>query len=225
MLLLLLAPVWTGCASNQALRASLADRDDLIHNLRAENQAIKERIQDVTYDRDLLQQALSDQAVQGGSTPIAASMERDLPVDRGPAIDTTGFADLGISMDRMGDAIVFRIPSSTTFASGSASLSHDGEAALNLVIPQLKNALGDGALVYVEGHTDSEQIKRSKFTTNRDLSYSRARAVHDYLVERGRIEDARFVVVAHGPHAPLDTNETAQGRARNRRVEIVVRKP
>ncbi|HPF13490.1 MAG: OmpA family protein [Planctomycetes bacterium] len=225
VLLAAFGPALTGCASNQALRASLQDRDALIRDLRAENQAVKERIQAVTYDRDQLQVALNDRALDPIPLPAEASADRAPGAKASdPKIDTTGFEGMGISLERYGDTVVFGIPASATFASGSATLSHEGEAALNAVITQLKTAFPATSTFYIEGHTDSERIKRSKFSSNRDLSYHRARAVHEYLVTNGRIDDARFVVVAYGPHKPKDTNDTAEGRAHNRRVEIVVRK-
>lgn len=227
LLLLAGSPLLPSCASNQALRASLADRDQLIRDLRAENQATQQRLKLVTHDRDELRTTLTNQAMEVPPAPIEASADTRRPTpdpaDYGPVIDTAGLDVHGISLERQGDSVIFGIPASATFASGSATLSMEGEKALDAVIPQLKTAFPDGARFFIEGHTDSERIKRSKFASNRDLSYHRARAVHEYLVTRGQIEDKRFVVVAHGPHHPRDTNDSKEGRSNNRRVEIVVR--
>ncbi len=227
LLLLAGGPLLPSCASNQALRASLADRDQLIRDLRAENQSTQQRLKKVTYDRDQLQTTLSQQALEIPVEPVEASLDTRRPAPApevyGPEIDTAGLDAYGISLDRQGDSVIFGIPASATFASGSATLSMEGEKALDAVIPQLKTAFPDGARFFIEGHTDSERIKRSKFASNRDLSYHRARAVHEYLVTRGQIEDRRFVVVAYGPHRPLDSNDSKEGRSNNRRVEIVVR--
>ena len=219
-----LGPLMTGCASNQALRASLSDRDDLIRSLRAEKQAIQDRIQSITYDRDQLQMTLNGRALEVNPVRTQdASFRDNMPDVEGPKVDAEKLTSVGVTYSRTGDTSVFQIPSSATFASGSATLSSNGEKALREVIQQLKQNF-PASDYFIEGHTDSEPIRRSRFTTNRDLSYHRSRAVHDFLVEQGEVDDSRCVIVAHGPHRPIDVNATPEGRAHNRRVEIVVRK-
>lgn len=213
------SPLFTGCASSQALRASLADRNDLIRDLKGENHAIRERLQLVTYDRDQLELTLSERAIVPEMETMEASMGSAPP----PELNDSGLAAVGVELERRGDSVVFTIPSAITFGSGSATLSSAGEQALGAVAKRLKGDFAAGVLFFVEGHTDNERIRRSKFRSNRELSGARARAVHTYLVTHGHIDDKRFVVVSHGPHQPIDTNATSKGRAHNRRVEIVVR--
>ncbi|MCA9001814.1 MAG: OmpA family protein, partial [Planctomycetes bacterium] len=224
-MLALVSPLFTGCASSQALRASLADRNALIRDLQNENSAIRERLQLVTYDRDQLELTLSERAIVPEVEPLEASSPTDMGGAPFPALNDSGLSDVGVELERRGDSVVFTIPSAITFGSGSATLSSEGEAALNAVAKRLKADFDDKVLFFVEGHTDSERIRRSKFRSNRELAGARARAVHEHLVTQGHIEDQRFVVVSHGPHRPIDTNATAEGRARNRRVEIIVRNP
>ena len=69
----------------------------------------------------------------------------------------------------------------------------------------------------VEGHTDNTGSE----ATNRALSLGRANSVRDYLLQQG-VETARISVVGLGPDQPVADNSTNQGRARNRRVEIVL---
>ena len=71
--------------------------------------------------------------------------------------------------------------------------------------------------VTVEGHTDS----RGKYKYNVKLSQDRAESVMKYLIKRGVAAD-RLNAIGYGPDRPIDTNDTADGRARNRRVEFVV---
>ncbi len=213
------SPLFTGCATSQALRASLADRNDLIRDLKNENSAIRERLQLVTYDRDQLEMTLAERAIVPEMETMEASMGSAPP----PELNNSGLEAVGVELERRGDSVVFTIPSAITFGSGSATLSSAGEQALSAVAKRLKADFAGDVLFFVEGHTDSQRIRRSKFRSNRELSGARARSVHSYLVTHGRIDDKRFVVVSHGPHQPLDTNSTAEGQARNRRVEIVVR--
>jgi outer membrane protein OmpA-like peptidoglycan-associated protein len=70
-------------------------------------------------------------------------------------------------------------------------------------------------LVQIEGHTDST----GSAETNRKLSNDRANSVRDFLVSKG-VEAARLRAVGFGPDRPVDTNETAEGREKNRRVEF-----
>ena len=76
----------------------------------------------------------------------------------------------------------------------------------------------------IEGHTDSDPITKSKFTSNRDLSVQRAMAVLTYMVEDCGIKDDQCIVAGHGQYDPLAPNDTTNDKAKNRRVEIVVHK-
>lgn len=71
--------------------------------------------------------------------------------------------------------------------------------------------------VTVEGHTDS----RGKYKYNVKLSQDRADSVMNYLINRG-VDASRLNAIGYGPDRPIDTNDTKEGRARNRRVEFVV---
>jgi OOP family OmpA-OmpF porin len=73
--------------------------------------------------------------------------------------------------------------------------------------------------VTVEGHTDSV----GDDPTNQRLSEARARAVGDALASRLRLDAARLTTVGHGETRPVASNDTEAGRARNRRVDIIVR--
>jgi chemotaxis protein MotB len=117
--------------------------------------------------------------------------------------------------------MVISIPSSITFASGQATLSKEGQKALQNVASTLKKEY-PGAKYGIEGHTDSDPIKKSKFTSNRDLSIARAMAVLTYLVEECKIPDESCIVAGHGQYDPIGSNKSDSDKAKNRRVEIVV---
>lgn len=74
----------------------------------------------------------------------------------------------------------------------------------------------------VEGFTDDVPIETERFPSNWELSAARAVAVIRLLAEKG-VEPSRMVAVGYGPHRPAASNDTAEGRARNRRVIIVIR--
>ncbi|AGW13734.1 putative OmpA/MotB domain-containing protein [Megalodesulfovibrio gigas DSM 1382 = ATCC 19364] len=103
-----------------------------------------------------------------------------------------------------------------------------GKAVLqDAVKPQVAKALAallqnQGARVSVEGHTDDSPLSgpaKDQYGDNINLSYHRAKAVADALVEGG-LPPAAVVVAAHGASRPSHPNDTLEGRSRNRRVEI-----
>jgi type VI secretion system protein ImpK len=75
--------------------------------------------------------------------------------------------------------------------------------------------------VVVVGYTDSQPIYTPQFPSNEVLSQKRAQSVVDYLAAQG-VDKTRLQAIGKGDSDPVDDNQTAQGRARNRRVEILV---
>ena len=84
------------------------------------------------------------------------------------------------------------------------------------VILELPNA------VRTEGYTDSVPIHNSRFRSNWDLSAARSIAVLDLLADRFGVPRSRMAIAGYADNAPVDTNETAEGRAHNRRVDVVL---
>ncbi len=213
---LLAVPLLSGCASEQALRMSLSDRDREIQDLHLERTRIQEELVTTRNDREGLRRALQD-AVDSLAEPPQAVEAAVTVVPRFPDLDAAG-----ITYGRRGDHIVFSVPSAVTFGAGKAELTSAGKEALLLLGRRLTSEFNGAASFYVEGHTDSDPISKSKFESNRHLSLRRAMAVHGFLVTEGLIQDERFVLVGHGPYRPLAANDSDANKALNRRVEIVV---
>ncbi len=76
--------------------------------------------------------------------------------------------------------------------------------------------------IQVEGHTDSIPIHNDRFKSNWELSSARAIAMLDLFRDRFNLPEGRFAVVGRADTAPVDTNDTPEGRMRNRRVDIVI---
>jgi outer membrane protein OmpA-like peptidoglycan-associated protein len=113
--------------------------------------------------------------------------------------------------------LVITLSGSVLFTSGKADLLPSAQAKLNEVADALTQQDPESTIV-VEGHTDSQGTAAS----NQDLSQRRAQAVRDYLVSRGIAAD-RVKSDGFGPTRPIADNASAEGRANNRRVEIVVK--
>ncbi|HEY6077852.1 MAG TPA: phosphate ABC transporter substrate-binding/OmpA family protein [Polyangiaceae bacterium] len=112
-------------------------------------------------------------------------------------------------------AALFTKPISITFASGSDDLSAEAIALINQqVLPQLQ--IAGGMYARVEGNTDSI----GEFASNQNLSERRAGAIVSYLVSRG-IPAERLVARGNGPAAPVASNKTPEGRALNRRTDVL----
>jgi len=111
---------------------------------------------------------------------------------------------------------VITLSGSVLFASNKYELLPAAQAKLGQVAEALLANDPDSTFV-VEGHTDSQ----GKAALNQTLSENRARAVRDYLVEHGVAAD-RITSTGLGPSRPVAENSSAEGRANNRRVEIVI---
>ena len=105
------------------------------------------------------------------------------------------------------------------FASGSAVVNPKGRQALGTLAGVL-NANPD-INVLIEGHTDSVPI-RGRFADNWELSTARANAIVRILTETYKVEPTRVTASGRSKYDPVDTNVTAQGRAKNRRTEIIL---
>ena len=106
-----------------------------------------------------------------------------------------------------------------TFAPGSTTLTKAGRQVLMRLAGVLKSRYASKQ-IWVEGHSDSDPIvkTKAKYRSNRHLSAERADAVASFLIARGGIPSSKIVIVGYGPNDPI-----ARGRkAQNRRVEIVV---
>jgi chemotaxis protein MotB len=110
------------------------------------------------------------------------------------------------------------LSSEVTFASGDDALSEVGRGALARVaaiLAKLPNT------VRIEGHTDAVPIRGGRFSSNWHLSAARAQSVIRLLMENG-VDARRMQVVGYGDVRPRAGNDTAEGRAQNRRIEIKI---
>lgn len=113
------------------------------------------------------------------------------------------------------------VASRILFQSGSDRLRHEGMGVLRGLADAAAN---DDREIHVVGHTDDLPIRREyrdRIPTNWDLAAARATAAARYLNEACKISADRIVVHSHGPTRPVAPNDTEEGRAKNRRIEIL----
>jgi chemotaxis protein MotB len=131
-------------------------------------------------------------------------------------IDENGLQET-LSVIRGDDGVRLRILSTTLFPSGSALLNEDKSWILN-ILGAVTASLDVPAVV--SGHTDDLPIQTSAFFSNWELSAARAAGVARELVANGHDPES-LRVEAFGEHQPVASNSTEEGRAQNRRVEIL----
>jgi len=146
-------------------------------------------------------------AIAGGA--IGANLDRQAAELR------QELANDGITVTNTGDRLVVSVPNDITFATDSTAINAGLRADLQRVAAHLVQY--PNSAVQVIGHTDSQ----GEATYNQDLSERRANAVADIL-QAGGVRFDRIQTVGRGEDAPIASNLTPEGRAQNRRVEIVV---
>lgn len=117
------------------------------------------------------------------------------------------------------DGIQISIQDQVLFASGEANIFDNVSPILSSIAKSLS---GIGNNIRVEGHTDNVPIYNAKFRSNWELSAMRSINVMDYLIKEGQLSQKRFVIQGRGEFNPRYENTTEEGRAKNRRVELVV---
>jgi outer membrane protein OmpA-like peptidoglycan-associated protein len=120
-----------------------------------------------------------------------------------------------LSRDPGAGTVTLNLSSDIFFDAGAATIKPAARKSLDKVAAALKKDYS-GKDVRVEGHTDSDPIKRSKWKSNQELSEARAKAVRDYLVKQG-VDASGITTLGHGADRPRGAD-----KARNRRVEVVV---
>lgn len=121
----------------------------------------------------------------------------------------------GVSVTRNGDSIILNMPGNVTFATSSSNISADFYRVLDSVALVLNEY--EKTYVDIIGHTDST----GALEYNQTLSEARASSVARYL-ESQKVVSQRIITRGVGPAQPIATNDTSDGRALNRRVEIIL---
>jgi chemotaxis protein MotB len=111
------------------------------------------------------------------------------------------------------------IQDNVLFKSSEADLTASGGALLKRLTPLLKQSVG---LILIEGHTDNVPIKTAQFPSNWELGSSRATSVLHFLVLQ-QLDSNRLRAITYADTMPIADNSTAEGRERNRRVNILIK--
>lgn len=129
--------------------------------------------------------------------------------------------DKQVLLEATSRGLIITMANDILFDSGKSKLKKNAHSVLNKVASVIKEAVPDRN-IGVEGHTDNVPIKRSGWKSNWELSVARATNVVHYLIEECGIAPQKLSAIGYGEFRPIATNETKEGRARNRRVEIII---
>ena len=145
--------------------------------------------------------------------------EKDAAAALRDELESAGLEDLA-SIQVTDKIIRVNIAAPILFQSGGADLGRDTVQVLG-VMGRLLEKLKDNEII-VEGHTDSVPVKSGEYRTNWALSAARANSVVDHLASEFGIAQEKLVSAAYGEYRPVASNDTREGRAKNRRIEILV---
>ena len=124
----------------------------------------------------------------------------------------------GVSVKTDPRGVVVTFSDAVLFASGAAEIKQEAFGVLEKLSKSLNTAPGR---IVIEGHTDNVPISAGKYTSNWELSTARAASVLNVFIKNG-LDPNRFSIAGYGEYRPLTGNDTEDGRAKNRRVELVI---
>lgn len=127
-----------------------------------------------------------------------------------------GIEGITVKTDPRGVVVTFS--DAVLFASGSADIKSEIFGALEKIAKVIKDVPGR---ITIEGHTDNIPISGGKYASNWELSTARAASILHFLITKG-LDPNRFSIAGYGEYRPVASNETEDGRAKNRRVELVI---
>lgn len=165
-----------------------------------------------------------DQRTAGGEEALVQQLTKLIDATRKDAVILANslakqIKDGEVEIETRGREITVRIKEKGSFDSGSASLQFGFNAVLHDVRDVLAGMKGS---ILVQGHTDNIAISTARFRSNWELSSARAVSVAQELLSESTLDAKRFTVSGYSYTKPLVGNNTAENRALNRRVEIVI---
>lgn len=198
--------------SSEALKINLAKNRELLAQLEEKGKALaleQERL-------DKSSQRLSE--LEALIAAKEASM-RKLKETLSNALN--GFEGKGLTVEQKNGKVYVSMENKLLFNSGSWAVSSEGEKA----VIEVGKVLGDNPeiSVLIEGHTDDDAFKASgPIANNWDLSTKRATSIVAILSENAAINKQNLTAAGRGEFSPLAGNDTAEGKAKNRRIEIIL---
>jgi len=194
-------------AEQEGRRKDMAAADARLARLRAEMEAVQ-----------------VDQERQGLTTGIAAARLREMIETERRVNESlrTLIEQRSIGVERSGNRLVLKLSNEVLFDSASAELKRQGLPLLAQVGEALRGTV-PGLQILIGGHTDNVPFSNARrYKNNWELSAARAVSVVEFLERTSGVDPRRLSAVGYGEFQPVSDNEAPEGRARNRRIEIVL---
>ena len=189
-------------AELEAKKLALAVENDRLLKLEADMQERGQRIAEL---EALI--AAKDQAMRDLKNAISSAL--------------TAFEGKGLTVEQRDGKVYVSMENKLLFKSGSWSVGSDGRVAIEQIGAVL--AENPEIAVLIEGHTDNDPFSSGgQIANNWDLSTKRATAIVQILIENKRINPESLTAAGRGEYAPISSNETVDGKAKNRRIELVL---
>lgn len=199
LVLLASAAVWLGGCNDDA-KQRLALLEDENRNLRMQNDDLNGQVASLEAQKRAIEQERADLesrlGAQTGGTTGFEGIE---------GVESTNLAGGGVLLDVEGDIL---------FASGQTTLRPEAKQTLDRIADVMRSQYS-GRTMRIEGHTDTDPIRKSQWKTNERLGAERALAVEEYLATKG-ISNDNMYIASYGPSRPKGSKKDS------RRVEIII---
>ncbi|WP_291100338.1 MULTISPECIES: OmpA family protein [unclassified Flavobacterium] len=198
--------------SNEALKANMAKNRDLLEQLEAKGKAL-------ALDQERLDK--SSQRLGELEALIAAKEASMRKLKETLSNALNGFEGKGLTVEQKNGKVYVSMENKLLFNSGSWAVGSEGKKA----VVEVGKVLGDNPdiSVLIEGHTDDDPYAGSgPIADNWDLSTKRATAIVAILSENKSINRKNLTAAGRGEFSPLASNSTPEGKAKNRRIEIIL---
>ena len=190
--------------------------------VRSELEQLQQAAQQSSNQASLLQQDLTNSHAKIEALIKEKEQERQKQQEMENQMRST-LESKDVTISELRGSLTVNILDRVLFASGEAELKPEGEQVLAQVASVLTQHTN--RQIYVIGHTDNVPIRGSlfgKFSSNWELSTARATAAVRYLTEKAAVNPALLAAVGYGEYHPIASNATPEGRAKNRRIAIVI---
>lgn len=207
--------------SNEALEVNIKKNRELLAELEAKQKALaseQEKFNKIKKDFETNAQRLKEledliAAKEAGMKKLKDALSKSLKA----------FEGKGLSVTQKDGKVYVSMENKLLFESGSWTVGSEGKKAVDLVSKVL--AENSEIAVLIEGHTDNDKITGTiggGVENNWDLSTKRATAIVTILTANPKVNKANITAAGRSEYAPLMPNETVEGKAKNRRIEIIL---
>jgi flagellar motor protein MotB len=208
---------------NQELASLLAQSRQQIQLLEDQMRATQQQLRDTT-DR-LASAESNNNQLRSQTNALSASMQTrgaaEIRANNSLLRNLTIASMPGVTVRQDGDVVRIELPGDQLFNFGTAQFKVGSDSLIRTLAADLGQNYPQ-QMVGIEGHTDGSPPPTPQYPTDQHLAVAQATALFDMLTRSAGLPSKQLFVVGHGGSQPIVSNATEAGRARNRRVEVVV---